>query len=94
MKSKWENDEVYHRWLHLFQQKLLGSLLERGLKAQAVRRFETALALLKRRLKAPPSTLLLLAFFRLSPEVQIKGGTRRSYAAPVTESQRVSLAVR
>lgn len=78
----------------MFQQKIIGSLTQRGLRAKAVRRFETALDLLKKRQRLPPSTILLGAFLRLSPEVQMKGGSRRPYAAPVSEHQRVSLAVR
>jgi ribosomal protein S7 len=90
----WEDGAVYSRWLHLFQQKIIGALTQRGLRAKAVRRFETALDLLKKRQRLSPSTILLSAFLRLSPEVQMKGGSRRPYVAPVSEHQRVSLAVR
>lgn len=52
------------------------------------------MALLKKRQGLSPTTVLLAAFLRLSPEVQLKGGSRRPYVAPVTENQRVSFAVR
>lgn len=68
--------------------------MQRGLRCQAQKRLQITINLLKRRQGVSPTTMLLAAFLRLSPEVQMKGGTRRPYAAPVSEAQRVSLAVR
>lgn len=68
--------------------------MRRGLRPKAFRLLMTALDQLKSRQKVTPSTLLLAVFLRLSPEVQIKGVTRRAYVAPVTANQRVSFAVR
>ena len=51
------------------------------------------LDLLKRRQGVSPSTVLLITFLRLAPEIHLKGGQRRPYAAPVTDHQKVSLAV-
>lgn len=68
--------------------------MQRGLRAKAHSRLLNVLDLLKKRQGVAPSTILLAAFLRLSPEVHLKGGSRRPYVAPVTEHQRVSLAVR
>jgi ribosomal protein S7 len=68
--------------------------MQRGLRCQAQKRFQASLNLLKRRQGVAPTTMVLAAFLRLSPEVQMKGGTKRPYVAPVSEAQRVSLAVR
>lgn len=68
--------------------------MKRGLRAKAYGRFQQSLRLLKTRQGVDPSTILLAAFLRISPEVQLKGSDQRSYVAPVSDSQRVSLAVR
>ena len=86
-----EDRPIYHRWLFLFQKKLLGSLIQRGLRAKAYKRLQVSLELLKRRQGVAPSIILLAAFLRISPEVQLKG---QLYVAPASESQRISLAVR
>lgn len=68
--------------------------MQRGLRINAQKRLLTVLDLLKKRQGVAPTTILLTVFLRLSPEVHLKGGSRRPYAAPVTERQRISLAVR
>jgi ribosomal protein S7 len=68
--------------------------MQRGLRINAQKRFLRVLDLLKKRQGVAPTTILLTVFLRLSPEVHLKGGKRRPYAAPVTERQRISLAVR
>lgn len=50
--------------------------------------------LLKRRQGVAPSTILLGTFLRLAPEVQLKGGSKRPYVAPVPEAKKLTLAVR
>ena len=98
IKSKnygsWEDRPLYHRWLFLFQRKLLGALMQRGLRAKNHCRLQASLQLLKRRQGVAPSTILLAAFLRISPEVQLKGSGSRLYVSPVSEHQRISLAVR
>lgn len=68
--------------------------MQRGLRAKAYGRFQQSLRLLKLRQGVAPSTILLAAFLRISPEVQLKGSGQRTYVAPVSDSRRVSLAVR
>lgn len=68
--------------------------MQRGLRHKAILRFNAAMVLLKSRHRLFSSTALLATFLRISPELHLKGGSRRPYAAPVTEHQRVSLAVR
>ena len=70
-----EDRPIYHRWLFLFQKKLLGSLIQRGLRAKAYKRLQVSLELLKRRQGVAPSIILLAAFLRISPRSSVEGPT-------------------
>lgn len=68
--------------------------MKRGLRFSAARRLHSVFLLLKRRLSVSPVLVLLVAFLRIAPEVQIKGSSKKPYVAPLRESQKITLAVR
>lgn len=68
--------------------------MKRGLRFSASRRLHSVFLLLKRRLAVSPLLVLLVAFLRMAPEVQLKGPSQKPYVAPLRESQKITLAVR
>lgn len=90
----WEDHALFQRFLFLFQKKLLGALMQRGLRQKASARLQSCFLLLKRRLAVSPLLLLLVAFLRIAPEVHLKGSAQRPSVAPVSERQKITLAAR
>jgi len=89
-----EKDDLCYMYYKIF----LGSLMKRGLKCKAKKKFNKLLFLLKKRFKTTSNDVFLASMLKIAPEVILKhyrrGSTKQIYVKPATNKQKIGLSVR